>query len=383
MFTSAKAIAKIKNVVGWKNHYDTSEVPALNPLLNVSESSEYFQDFHPAMRLDIIKGCIPSNWTLDDYLKEKREIGVTQLLGEIVSQKQYEQYAKKTLASNTLIDRYGWYNDTILNNGRFVGFRIKTKLSTGLTSVIKKIGIQVTAPQSLDLYVYHSSKMDVISTITMTIANGVEWNWKEENLSLIAEDETLVGGEWIIGYYQDDLVGQAITYKGLNWLNGPCATCDGGQSIEHWRNLQKYMQLIPFYVPGANLPTGLNARKMFDLNDCINVLDTNWGMNFNVTVECDLTDFFIDHRLSLKKGLALKVVSLVLKDIQFSQQINYIEESLRSLIIRDLEGDKDTNYVNIADQLAMEIKAINFDHSKKSAYCLPCNSAKGVNYGVA
>ena len=380
MFTSQKAIDKIKNVVGWKNHYDLTEIPALDPALNVSESSEFFQDYHPAMRLDIIKSCIPANRTLDSYLEEKRNVGVTQLLGDIVSQKQYEQYAKKTLASNVLIDRYGWYNDTIINNGRFVGFRIKTKLSTGLSTVIKKLGIQVTQAQDLDIYVYHSSKIDAVEIIPIQIGTGVQWNWTESNLNLVAEDETLVGGEWIVGYYQDDLVGQAITYNGLNWLNGPCSTCDGGQSIEVWRNIQKYVGIIPFYVAGADLPTG---RDMFDLSDSIDMLDTNFGMNFNVTVECDLTDFFIDHRLSLKKGLALKVVYLVLKDIMFTQQINYIEESIRSLIIRDLEGDKDTNYVNIADQLANEIKAINFDHSKKSAYCLPCNSSKGVKYGVA
>ena len=52
------------------------------------------------------------------------------------------------------------------------------------------------------------------------------------------------------------------------------------------------------------------------------------------------------------------------------------------MIIRDLEGDKDTNYINIVDQLKDEIKAINFDHSKLSQPCLPCKNSNAPIYGV-
>jgi hypothetical protein len=378
MFTSVRAIDRIKNLVGWKNHYDLTEVPALNPNLNISESGEYFQDFHPALRLDIIQACLPENRNLDDYLEEKREVGVSQLLGDIVSQRQYEQYAKKTLHKQTVLDKYGWIGDSILSNGRFVGFKVKTRFETGLNTVIKKIGIQVTQPQTLKIYVFHSSKMDAVHTIDITIGTGVQWNWTDSDFSLFAEDQDISGGLWIIGYFQDDLIGSAIGYKQMNWINGPCSSCDGGTMINQWRIMNKYMKIVPFYVPAPNL----NGNQMFDLNDTIEVYDNNFGLNLQVMSECDLTDFFIDNRFSLKRGLGLKVAYLILKDIEFSQESNFIEENLKSLIIRDLEGDKDTKYINLVDQLLNEIKGINFDLSKESAFCLPCNNNKGVTYGA-
>lgn len=376
MFTSTTVVDRLKNLLGWRQHYDATEI-VIDPSLTVSETGEYYQDFHPALRLDIIKAIIPENRDLDDYLTEKIEAGITGLLGDVVSQKQYEQYARRTLAKHTLIDKYGWVNDVVINTGRFIGFKIKPTFETGLTTIIKRIGLQLTQAQNLTMYLYHSSKIDPVETFTVSVTKGIQWNWNETELNLYADGLEITGGVWILGYYQDDLIGNAISYTGLNFINGPCSTCDGGSGLLKWRELMRFVQIVPFYVAGSDL----NGTQMFDMSDTIEVFDNNFGMNLNISNECDLTDFFIEQRFSLKKGLGLKVAYLILKDIMFSQQINYIEESLKSLVIRDLEGDKDTNYVNIADQLANEIKAINFDHSRKSAYCLPCNNSKGVTYG--
>ena len=381
MFNNTKVVSCLKTLLGWKNHYDLVEIPALNVDLNTTDSGVYYNHLHPAMRLDIISSAIPRNRDLNEYLNEKVEFSINEILGSICSQKEYNKYAKKTLASDVILDGYGWANDVIINNSRFVGFQFKTKLETGLVSVIKKIGIQVTTAQTLKIYLFHSSKSNVITTFDIVISNGLDWNWEEKQLQMNAISETYVGGSWIIGYYQDDLTGQAIDYKKFNWLTGYCASCDGGVLMERWTNLNKYVDIFPIYVPGANLP--LDKNKMFDLNDANCIYDTNFGMNFLISVECDLTDFFCEHKFSLTKILGLQVVYSILKDIQFSEQINYIEENLKHMIIRDLEGDKDTNYINIADQLSNEIKAVNFDHSSKSAICLPCDSKRGVTFGVA
>lgn len=379
MFDSTKVINGMKNLIGFRNHYDLTEIPTLDVDLTTSESGEYIQDKHPALRLDILKSIIPENRDFEQFLTEKRDSAIVELLGDICSQKRYGEYARKTLVNQNLIDRYGWLKDTIINQNRFVGVKFRLKQSVGISAVIKKIGIQVTEPQILKLYVYHSSKMEAVTTIDLQIGQGVQWNWKEVELQLSAETKDIQGGVYIIGYYQSDLVGQAINYSGLHWITGPCATCDGGISSDKYRNVSKYLELRPIYVPANSL----NGTHMFDLDDSFELLTENFGLNFNLSIECDLSDFFIEHRFSMKKALGLKLSHILLKEIMFTQNINYIEENLRSLIIRDLEGDKETNYVNIADQLAMEIKAVNFDHSKLSEACLPCNSKRGVNYGVA
>ena len=136
----------------------------------------------------------------------------------------------------------------------------------------------------------------------------------------------------------------------------------------------------PFYVPNTSLPA--NKDFMFDPEALIEIDDNNWGFNFNVGVECDLTRFWCDNRKTLKSVLVLKVVIKILKMMQFSQQLNHVEEQLKMMIIRDLEGDKETNYINIYTRYNRAVKAVNFNNSSISKVCLPCDRNSGVSYGM-
>lgn len=379
MFVSDEVIECMKGLIGWRNHYDLTDIPALNVSLNSSETGEFYQDYHPALRLDLIKQSLPANRDLDSYLEEKIKTGITQLLNDVSQKRKYDEYAKRVLANDILLNKYGWVNDKITNQGRFVGFRIQVTDEVGLKMIIKKIGTQfIGQTDPVDIYVYHTSKTDELFKKTVTPTGTGAWDWTEINTDLKSESKEYSRGYFYVGYYQDDLVGQAINYKDFDWNKGPCTSCDGGSRISKWRNLMKYMNIQPIYVPNASIDP---LKKMFNVEDSFEVNDMNWGLNFNMSAECDLSTFFCEHRNSLKIGLGLKVTYLILKDMEFSQQINYIEESLKHLIIRDLEGDKDTNYVNIADRLNEEITNIVFDHSKISVMCLPCKKKK-VNYGV-
>lgn len=381
MFKSDKIEVCFNNLLGWKNHYDTAEIPELSAELTESDSKEYFQDYHPALRLDLIKACLPPNRQLEEYLLEQTSNGITQLLNQIVSQRQYEGYARKTLATETLLHGYGWAKDTIINESRFVGLRITPTNQTGLNLAVKRIGFQFSLAQTdLDIYLYHSSKLEALKTFKFNSTKPLDWHWIEEEINMIAENEDFSGGSYIIGYYQDDINGQAINFTDFNWEKGPCGSCDGGVRKSHWKEFNKYASVHPVYVPAPSL----NAeRNVMDFRDTIISYDKSFGMNLRITAECDLTNFFCEHKYSLKRALALKVSYLILKDMQFSTQINNIEEDLKSLIIRDLEGDKDTNYINIVDSLVDEINGVNFDHSGLSQPCLPCTNKNAPSYGVA
>jgi len=49
-----RLIAELKKVVGWRDHFDTSQIPSLPRELTDTESGQYYQDFHPNVRLDYI-----------------------------------------------------------------------------------------------------------------------------------------------------------------------------------------------------------------------------------------------------------------------------------------------------------------------------------------
>ncbi|MCK5643279.1 MAG: hypothetical protein KAJ19_20895, partial [Gammaproteobacteria bacterium] len=102
-----------------------------------------------------------------------------------------------------------------------------------------------------------------------------------------------------------------------------------------------------------------------------------------LSVQCDLTDFFVQNKYVFKNLLGLKVVQKVLAVMKFSQQINHIEENIKHMIIRDMEGDIDTKLVNIPTRYHRELKAVAFNTSGINSKCLGCiDEGYAPVYGV-
>jgi len=64
-----------------------------------------------------------------------------------------------------------------------------------------------------------------------------------------------------------------------------------------------------------------------------------------------------------------------------SSQISAIEQNVQFNIIRDLEGDRETQSVPFWQQAERSIKATNFDQSNINSTCVPC-ARKGAIYGA-
>lgn len=378
MFESVKARQCLDHLIGWKDHYDLTEVPALNADLKKSESGEFFQEKHPALRLDLIKATLPENRDLQEYLQEIKDASITEALNDVCNIKEINKVGKELVANDIIYNQGGWVNDLIINESRFVGIRFTPQLEIGLKAMINRLALQFTQAQAgLKLYLYHSHKAEAIAEITFTSTVGNQFNWIEVNQELFADDKDLSGGEYFLGYYQDDIAGNAIEYTALNWKNGYCNSCDGGTASAKFNKVARYVKMQGFYVPNGSLDAD---RKMFDPDAIIENDKSNFGFNFNISVKCDLTNFWCDNRMTLRNLIGLKVVHKILKDISYSQQINHVEEQLKMMIIRDLEGDKETNYVNIPQQYERALKAIKFNHSSISKICIPCDVNSGVKY---
>lgn len=381
MFDTIKARECLKRLIGWKDHYDTAEIPALSAELKESETGEFYQEFHPALRLDLIRAALPENRNLEDFLRETEEAAITQVLNDLAETKELARTSKEIVANDVIYNSEGWINDTVMNESRFVGVRFRLKHEIGLKAVINRLALQFTAAQTdLTLYLFHSHKAEAIAQINYNSTQGGSFEWLEVSQELHADDANISGGSFYLGYYQDDITGNAIQYKKLNWLSGYCKTCDGGVSQDRYKSISQYIEMQPFYVPNGSLSA--NPVNMFDPLDIIEANNNNWGFNFNISINCDLTNFICDNRKSIKKVLALAVTIKILRMIQFSQQINYLEEQIKSMIIRDLEGDKETNYINLFRKYNSAKKAINFNHSSIAKICLPCDRRSGVFYGM-
>ena len=122
---------------------------------------------------------------------------------------------------------------------------------------------------------------------------------------------------------------------------------------------------------------------MFDLEDAIFTNDLSWGLNLRLSVKCDLTNFIIRNKFTLANLLSLKVTEKILNQQKFSQQINFVEENIKMMIIRDLEGDLETRMNNITRKYAMELEAVGWNTGGMNTACLPCTDISYTpSYGV-
>jgi hypothetical protein len=233
--------------------------------------------------------------------------------------------------------------------------QIRTREFTGLQSIINEIGLQFAGEEEFKLYLFHSSKSEPLEEVDVTTTGKANWDWKKIDWELSSmTTEQLNGGVFIVGYYQDDIVSNAINYTNFNWDNGHCGGCnDPHYSV--WKSIRNNFLIYPIYVPSGSW--GIKG-EMFDLNKALYTNNQSFGLNFKFTVRCDLTDFFIQNKFVFKNLLSLKVVHKILNDMKFSQQINSVEENIKMMIIRDLEGDIETKLTNIPSQYNKELKAV-------------------------
>lgn len=374
-FDANTVVLELKKVNGWKNFWDVSEIPALGSPLNDSESGEHYQNYSGAVRLDYIKALLAPNRPLTTYLDTVQTESITQLLNDIETKKQIGNVGKD-IASSEIVFDIGKKNVTETNQGRFCGVMFEVKNSTGIRATINRIGMYLTtAVTDLDLYLFHSSKEEVVSqfTFTSTLANSFAWQVQEVVLNY--DDGVNTGGTWYLGYYQDDLGLQssaAISYKAMNWIDGYCNICNADTRAANvaYKSIRSRVTMSGFYVPGASLPVSKTER--FDPTTAIVTNNLNWGLNFHISVGCNLTQFWIENRRNLNKVIGLKVAMKVLEMMKFSARFNSISESVQHMIIRDLEGSKDTDANSMKVLLEDAIDALVLDQGNLSKDCLPC-----------
>lgn len=185
-FKSEKVVPEYENLIGWRQHHDTSEIE-IEEALTRTQTGEYYQQKHPAMVLDNIQALIPENYDINKYLKDVVTDSTNEIFNDLIQYRQIKDFGKTLLDQATLLNKYGSARDTIVNQNRFVGFQIRPKAMTGLTAVINAIGLQFDKETTFTVYLYHSSVKEPLKEIEVTTA-GSGWKWTITSEELSAFD---------------------------------------------------------------------------------------------------------------------------------------------------------------------------------------------------
>lgn len=433
---------KLCHLIGWEQSYDTSDLKIADSL-TVSESGLYFQQVHPLLTLQNIASIAPDfkNTTFPEYdstkayskdnivsyneklyrlikasnlvepteegvqseyigpdnsdyweetnpfsewLEKKTASSIQKALVRFSNDKLAESTAKTLCENRTLFDGTGRLVDTIKNRKNLVGFEIVPIRSKGVTTKINKIGLQFTKAGNYRLYLMHSSMSEPYKVIDLvkTKDNSFEWFSLEDIYLPYQSDETDAGGSWYLCYFQDELPeGSMAINKERDWSKGPCTSCSRREFLA-WQAWSKYIEIHPFYV-NSELVTNENGVYLWDIENNQYSYNFNYGLNLEVTVSCDITDFIVEQKGLFQNVIAKQLAVDMLREFAYNANVRTNRHAINASridILYEIDGDSASmKKSGLSYQLDLAFKALELSVLGIDRICLPCKN-NGIKY---
>jgi hypothetical protein len=415
----------LQGLVGFRNEWGDN---ALSDMMCESESGLYFQDEHPMLTLSNLRNTAPlelntivqewradheyskgeivkysdelkyiaqrntteeptiNDWEnigdFDVYLHNKVNASISKVVTRWMEEKKTELSTKTLLDNRYLFSNAGRIADTIEKKGRIVGIELQAPRYASVSTKISKIGLQMKGKGKTKLYLFHSSNPNPIKTIEVerTQDGMMQWFAMDDIILPYVSEMNDAGGVWYIVYWEDDLCEMQAIKKDYDFAKQPCSTCNQYEynNYEAW---SKYLGVSPFYA----MPSDKESRTLWDIEDNIYTNACNYGMNLQVSVECDLTGFVIEQKKifanAISKQFALDMLSTMYYNgnerINFTAQNGNFEK-----IAFDIEGDSQSRYKGgIRHELDKAIQALKIETNGIDKICMQCRK-RGIRVGA-
>ena len=423
---------KLLCLIGWEQNYDTSDLK-ISDALTVSESGLYFQQIHPLLTLQNMSCIAPDfkNITFPEYnsekeyskgnvvdyqgtqykalqkaqgkqpdieseywvetnlfsewLESKTKASIQKAIARYCNEKTVEGTNKPLCESRTLFDGTGRLVDTVKNKKNLVGFEIIPVRAKGVTTKINKICLQFTKAGEYTLYLMHSSMDAPVKIIKLNKIrdNSAEWFTVDDLYLPYQSEDNDAGGSWYLCYFQSELPeGSQAIRKNKDWSKEPCGSCSRRELLA-WMAWSKYLEIHPFFVNEELINTKDKSLHLWDAENNQYTYDNNYGLNLEVTVSCDITDFIIEQRMMFQDVIAKQVAVDMLREFAYNSNVRTNRHSINASrldILYEVDGDSSSmKKSGLSYQLDMAFKAIKLSTSGIDRVCLPCRN-NGVKY---
>lgn len=423
---------KLLHLIGWEQNYDTSDLK-ISDALTVSESGLYFQQIHPLLTLQNMSCIAPDfkNITFPEYnsekeyskgnvvdyqgtqykalqkvqgkqpdieseywvetnlfsewLESKTKASIQKAIARYCNEKTAEGTNKPLCESRTLFDGTGRLVDTVKNKKNLVGFEIVPVRAKGVTTKINKICLQFTKAGEYTLYLMHSSMDAPVKIIKLNKIrdNSAEWLTVDDLYLPYQSEDNDAGGSWYLCYFQSELPeGSQAIRKDKDWSKEPCGSCSRRELLA-WMAWSKYLEIHPFFVNEELINTEDESLHLWDVENNQYTYDNNYGLNLEVTVSCDITDFIVEQRMMFQDVIAKQVAVDMLREFAYNSNVRTNRHSINASrldILYEVDGDSSSmKKSGLSYQLDMAFKAIKLSTSGIDRVCLPCRN-NGIKY---
>lgn len=388
-------------LIGWQQHYDP-QVVKLEPDLLKSESGLYYQQAHPLLTIDNLLSIAPDFTNVgtviagsfnDDYnedfegikrmnslfsqwLREKTKASILKAINSYCNEKLATKTGRSILEDKVLFTGTGRLVDTIKNTKSLVGLEIVPIRAKGITVKLNRIGLQFTVPGDYYIYIWHSSQSEPVKTFKFTRKTTGSFEWFNLDFDLAYGHGVDAGGSWYIGYNQAELPeGAEAIFKVRDWSTKPCAGCNR-IDFALWESWSKHLEVHPFRV-------NQDTTDMWDPEAEINDYTVNYGINLDLSVHCDITDFIIANK-ELFQDVVIKQVAIdFLREFAYNANVRTNRRSINASrvdILYEIDGDSSSlKKSGLAYQLELAKKALNISTKGINPVCLPCRN-NGVKF---
>ena len=433
MVRIAEIQKNLLHLIGWKQSYDRNDGAWLAKSLTESESGLYYQDMHPLLTLQNLLSIAPDfknfvypEYSIEDshkegevvvnedkYYKAKQDVpadvvqitnteyweetnpfsewlegktkaSIIKAVNRYINEKAVKGTYKALCEKKTLFDGTGRIYDTVKNRNNLVGFEIIPIRSKGVTTKINRIGLQFTEPGDYTILIMHSSIIEPYyqETFTKKTNNSMEWFTPSQELYLPYESDSIdAGGSWYICYLQSELPeGSQAIRKNRDWSKGPCNECSRHE-FEAWKIWSKYLEVHPFFV-NEELITSVDEQiQLWDVKDNLYDYSTNYGLNLDITVACDITDFIIDQKSLMQDYIGKSIAIDFLREFAYNSNVRTNRHSInasRPDILYEIDGDTSSmKKSGLSYQLELALNALDLSTEGIDRVCMPC-----INHGV-
>lgn len=379
------------HLVGFEQD-STSGIKISNNLAE-SESGLFFQQAHPLITLTNLS-CIapdyenieptPENDPLSLWLEKKVRASIIKVINRFINEKLVSKTSNSLCENKTLFDGTGRLSDTISNRKNLVGFEIVPIRSKGVTTRINRVCLQFTMPGIYKLYLMHSSSFAPIKTIEVEKkTKGAEWITLNDVILPYQSEHTDVGGSWYLCYRQSELPeGSKAINKDRDWSKGPCKECSRNEYMS-WSAWSKFIEVHPFEIKEEAAEDVDGSVIMWDIENNEYQYNRNYGLNLDISIYCDLTDFIISEKHLFQEVVMKQFAIDILREFAYNPNVRTNRHSInasRMDILYELDGDSSSmKKSGLNYQLEQALKAISISTQGLDRICLPCRN-NGIKY---
>lgn len=330
----------MSGLVGFSQPYNPAY--AIVDVDNLLSESGYFATDNPYAKIEFIKDNQDytniSNSEFNLLLKSIKRASIANVVNQVFSE--YDFIDRSVMYSNASNKTE---TDTLPLG--FVGYKIEVGKERNIAFKINRVLLDFQGTGDVTILLWNTAKKTPIQTKTVSITTDhqvVELNWTVDN------SDTTYKGDYYIGYNT-----QGITVNPFK---------------RQFNNASVMSSFKELYIQKVAV-INHNTTTLFDLQSIVGMTE-DCGLNFDISVFEDFTDFAINNKILFARAMQLSIIISCIQIYMASLRSNANQQHANQVyekIMIELEGTRAESVINIKglkNQLLSEISSVKLEIAK-------------------